>query len=217
MFFRLALFVCLWSMQCNAFTNCNGVTPPLPNSTTQLSRWPYITATEFISSLGLSTATITFGTTETFNGTGFIQYVLLGKDGNIVGSNTSVKTTDSVEKWFNWADEPVIKTMVLRSATIYVPPSSRVCYKVVVGGVEFIGGLSFVAAPIPVQDPVSWTFLAYGDFGVGVEVKPWYRPESPQSQIRKAMDQAVHNASFILALGDVGYFSGKRKTLCIVW
>jgi len=91
--------------------------------------------------------------------------------------------------------------------------NSTICYKILLNGKEIAGGFGFQTAPKntpPSSAPVSEVnFLAWGDFGVGQESKPWYRADSPQARVRDAMARLLPSQQFLLALGDNAYFSGK--------
>jgi len=52
-------------------------------------------------------------------------------------------------------------------------------------------------------------FLAWGDMGIGVENHPWYQPDIPEAQVAEAMWNSWNQSDFLLALGDIAYFSGK--------
>jgi len=75
--------------------------------------------------------------------------------------------------WYNWEDSPFLLGMDQYQTTLHhLPYATPICYRLLIDGVE-MATFQFTTAPAA-DDERPFNFVAFGDFGIGVEEKPWY-------------------------------------------
>jgi hypothetical protein len=106
----------------------------------------------------------------------------------------------TLRQWVGWP-VPVNTTMhQYRARLRNVTTASEVCYRVVVDGVEVVGGLRFRTAPARGDASRPVRFVGYGDFGVA---------SLAEGKVANALWARLEDVDFTAILGDDTYFNGK--------